>query len=138
MLQGLHIGFFMAISALIVYWVILSRTTLGFGVRAVGFNPEASRYSGTSVARNYFLAMAISGAFAGLAGAIDVLGWQFRLSTNDMTEPRSRSPGSRSRSSVATRRSVSPPPRCCSARCTRGPRPGTSTPRSSSPSSRST
>jgi simple sugar transport system permease protein len=36
------------------------------------------------VARNYFLAMAISGAFAGLAGAIDILGWQFRLSTGDV------------------------------------------------------
>ena len=85
LLQGLHAGFFIAISALVVYWVILSRTTLGFGVRAVGFNPEASRYSGTSVARNYFLAMAISGGFAGLAGAIDVLGWQYDLSTNDVS-----------------------------------------------------
>ena len=50
-------------------------------MRAVGFNPEAARYGGISVARNYFLAMAISGAFAGLAGAMDILGWQFRLAT---------------------------------------------------------
>ena len=82
--QGLHIGFFIAIGALIVYWLILSRTTLGYGVKAVGFNPEAARYGGISVPRNYFLAMAISGAFAGLAGAIDVTGWQFRLSTGDI------------------------------------------------------
>ena len=84
LLQGLHIGFFIALGALVVYWIILNRTTLGYGVKAVGFNPEAARYGGISVARNYFLAMAISGAFAGLAGAIDILGWQFRLSTGDV------------------------------------------------------
>jgi general nucleoside transport system permease protein len=84
LLQGLHIGFFIAIGALVVYWAILNRTTLGYGVKAVGFNPEAARYGGISVARNYFLAMAISGAFAGIAGAIEILGWQYRLSTSDV------------------------------------------------------
>ena len=84
LLQGLHTGIFVAIGALIVYWAVLNRTTLGFGVRAVGFNPEAARYGGIGVRRNYFLAMAISGAFAGIAGAIDVLGWQFRLATGDV------------------------------------------------------
>jgi simple sugar transport system permease protein len=82
--QGLHIGFFVAIAALVVYWLILSRTTLGFRVRAVGRNPEAARYGGISVARSYFTAMAISGAFAGLAGALDILGWQYRLGTLDV------------------------------------------------------
>src|SRR6476646_3943315 len=84
LLQGLHIGFFIALGALVVYWAVLNRTTLGYGVKAVGFNPEAARYGGISVARNYFLAMAISGAFAGIAGAIDILGWQYRLSTGDV------------------------------------------------------
>jgi simple sugar transport system permease protein len=78
-LQGLHVGFFIAIGALVVYWIVLNRTTLGYEVRAVGFNSEAARYSGISVRRSYFLAMAISGAFAGLAGAIDVIGWEFNL-----------------------------------------------------------
>ena len=64
-LQGLHVGFFVAIAALVVYWLILDRTTLGYGVKAVGFNPEAARYGGINVSRNYFLAMAISGAFVG-------------------------------------------------------------------------
>ena len=82
--QGLHVGFFVAIGALVVYWLILNRTTLGYGVKAVGFNPEAARYGGINVSRNYFLAMAISGGFAGLAGAVDILGWQFRLSTGDI------------------------------------------------------
>ena len=91
LLQGLHIGFFIAFGALVVYWAILNRTTLGYGVKAVGFNPEAARYGGISVARNYFLAMAISGAFAGIAGAIDILGWQFRLSTSDISQASSSS-----------------------------------------------
>jgi general nucleoside transport system permease protein len=84
-LQGLHIGFFVALAGLVVYWLVLSRTTVGYEVRAVGFNAEAARYGGINVARNYFLAMAISGLFAGLAGAIDILGWQFRLDQTGIT-----------------------------------------------------
>ena len=83
-LQGLHVGFFIALTALVAFWIVLNRTTVGYEVRAVGYNPEAARYGGINVARNYFLAMAISGAFAGLAGAIDVLGWQFRVSETDV------------------------------------------------------
>jgi len=79
LLQGLHIGLFVALVSLVVYAFVLNRTTLGYEVRAVGFNPDAARYGGISVARNYFLAMAISGVFAGLAGSLDALGWQFRL-----------------------------------------------------------
>ncbi len=83
-LQGLHVGFFVAIGAPVVFWLILSRTTLGYEVRATGFNPDAARYGGVNVKRSYFMAMAISGVFAGLAGAIDILGWQFRLGVLDI------------------------------------------------------
>ena len=79
-------GLFVALGALVVYWVVLNRTTLGYEVRAVGFNPEAARYGGINVSRNYFLAMAISGAFAGLAGSMDILGWQFRLDTTSVVQ----------------------------------------------------
>ena len=41
-LQGLHIGLFIALAALLVFWVLLNRTTLGYEVRAVGFNPDAA------------------------------------------------------------------------------------------------
>ena len=82
-LQPLHAGIFISLFALVVYHFLLNRTTLGYEVRAVGFNPEAARYGGISVSRNYFLALAISGAFAGLAGAVDLLGWKFRVATND-------------------------------------------------------
>jgi simple sugar transport system permease protein len=84
LLQGLSVGIFIALGMLFVYWLIINRTTLGFEVRAVGFNPEAARYGGISVARNYFLAMAIAGGFAGLAGAIDVTGWEYRIGENDI------------------------------------------------------
>jgi simple sugar transport system permease protein len=84
LLQGLSIGIFISIAMLFVYWIIINRTTLGFEVRAVGFNPDAARYGGISVARNYFLAMAIAGSFAGLAGAIDITGWEYRIGEPDI------------------------------------------------------
>jgi general nucleoside transport system permease protein len=83
-LQGVHIGFFIGLLALVAYSLVLNRTTLGYEVRAVGFNPDAARYGGISVARNYFLAMAIAGLFAGLAGAVDILGWQYRITASDV------------------------------------------------------
>ncbi|MBV9714349.1 MAG: ABC transporter permease [Solirubrobacterales bacterium] len=83
-LQGLHIGLFIALAAAVVFWVLLNRTRLGYEVRAVGLNPDAASYAGMSVARNYFRAMAICGAFAGIAAAMDILGWKFSLFTNDI------------------------------------------------------
>jgi general nucleoside transport system permease protein len=83
-LQGLHIGIFIALAAVVVFWVVLNRSTTGYEVRAVGLNPEAARYAGISVGRNYILVMAVCGGFAGLAGSIDLLGWQFRIATNDI------------------------------------------------------
>jgi ABC-type uncharacterized transport system permease subunit len=83
-LQGLHIGIFIAIAAAVVYWVLLNRSTKGYEARAVGFNPEAARYSGIKVGKTYVLVMGTCGALAGLAGSLDVLGWQFHLATNDI------------------------------------------------------
>jgi general nucleoside transport system permease protein len=83
-LQGLHIGLFVALVAVVAFWFLLNRSTTGYEVRAVGLNPEAARYSGMSVSKNYVLVMAVCGLFAGLAGALDVLGWQFRIATNDI------------------------------------------------------
>src|SRR5690349_21074723 len=83
-LQGLHVGIFIALGALLVFWVLLNRTTVGYEVRAVGFNPDAAQASGISVARNYILVMAVCGAFAGLAGTVDLLGFRFRIATNDI------------------------------------------------------
>jgi simple sugar transport system permease protein len=83
-LQALHSGIFIALATLFVFYIVLNRTTLGYEVRAVGFNPEAARYGGISVGRNFVVAMAISGLFAGLAGGLDILGWQYRLGVLDV------------------------------------------------------
>jgi general nucleoside transport system permease protein len=83
-LQPVHAGIFLAIAALVIYYLVINRTTFGYGVRAVGLNSEASRYAGIPVARNYVATLALGGAFAGLAGACDVLGWEFHIVTNDI------------------------------------------------------
>jgi general nucleoside transport system permease protein len=83
-LQGLHIGIFIALVVTALFWVLLNRSVTGYEVRAVGFNPDAAEYAGISAGRNYVKVMVICGLFAGLAGAMDVLGWQFRLATNDI------------------------------------------------------
>src|SRR5690348_14143578 len=83
-LQGLHVGFFVSLAALVVFWVVLNRTTLGYEVRAVGFNPDAAAYGGINVKKNLLRAMAISGAFAGLAGALDMLGYAYRIGVSDI------------------------------------------------------
>ena len=59
--------------AFLVWW-FLFKTTLGFEIRAVGVNPDAAKYAGMSVMRNFVLVMTLSGALAGLAGATQVLG----------------------------------------------------------------
>jgi simple sugar transport system permease protein len=82
--QGLDIGIFIALGALVVFWALLNRTTLGYEVKAVGFNPEAAAYGGISVKKNLIRAMAISGAFAGLAGAVDMLGYLYHYGQADV------------------------------------------------------
>jgi ABC-type uncharacterized transport system permease subunit len=83
-LQGLHVGFFIAIAALIVFWVVLERSVAGYEARAVGFNPDAAEYGGINAGRTYLKVMLICGTFAGLGGAMDVLGWEYRIATNDL------------------------------------------------------
>jgi len=83
-LQGLHIGIFISLVALALFWVLLNRSVAGYEARAVGFNPDAAEYGGIHAGRTYTKVMLICGGFAGLAGAIDVLGWQFAVATNDI------------------------------------------------------
>jgi ABC-type uncharacterized transport system permease subunit len=70
----LHIGLFLAIGAAIFVWWLMQKTTMGFELRTVGANPNAARYAGINITRNIVLAMAISGALAGIAGTIEILG----------------------------------------------------------------
>ncbi len=69
-----NLGFFLALLfAYIVYW-FLFKTTLGFEVRSVGANPDASKYAGMNIIKNFVLVMSFAGALAGLAGTAQVLG----------------------------------------------------------------
>lgn len=70
----MHWGIVIAIIAAIVMWFILEKTTTGYELRSVGFNPHASEYAGMNFKKNIILSMAISGAFAGLAGVAEGLG----------------------------------------------------------------
>lgn len=70
----LHYGILVALFIAVVMWFLIERTTLGYELKSVGFNPDASKYAGMNVKRNIILSMIISGAFAGLAGAMEGLG----------------------------------------------------------------
>ncbi|HET9093880.1 MAG TPA: ABC transporter permease [Solirubrobacteraceae bacterium] len=85
LLQGLSVGIFVSLAAAVAFWAIMNRSTLGYELRAVGHSPDAARGAGISVARSYAVTMAICGVFAGLAAATDVLGWEFQISTGDLT-----------------------------------------------------
>ena len=78
----LHLGTIIAILMAVAVYILLWRTTLGYRIRAVGLNPEASRYAGINVARHVALSMALSGALAGLAGVVQVFGVNFRMFTD--------------------------------------------------------
>ena len=79
----LHAGIFIALLAAAAVWWLLNRSTLGFKFRAVGANAKASRTAGISVAKSTTFVMVISGALAGLGGAIHILGADHAL-TNEV------------------------------------------------------
>jgi general nucleoside transport system permease protein len=78
----LHLGTGLAILAAILVYIFLWRTVIGYRIRAVGLNPHASRYAGINVPRYIVLALLLSGAFAGLAGAVQVYGLHHRMFTD--------------------------------------------------------
>lgn len=72
-------GIFIAIlAAILVYW-LLYKTTTGYEIRAVGFNADSARYAGMDTSSAMAKAMLISGSLAGLAGAVQVMGVQFKF-----------------------------------------------------------
>lgn len=75
----LHSGLIFAIVMAILVYIFLWRTTIGYRIRAVGLNTHASRYAGIAVQRTIVLSMTLSGMFAGLAGAIEILGLHHRM-----------------------------------------------------------
>lgn len=73
-LMGVHVGVLIAILLGVLVWYVMFRTSFGFKIRAVGMNPVASRVNGFPVMRLMLLAFIISGALAGLGGAVELLG----------------------------------------------------------------
>jgi simple sugar transport system permease protein len=78
----LHLGAAVAVVLAVLVYILLWRTTLGYRIRAVGQNPDASRYGGIRVRRQIVIALLLSGAFAGLAGVMQVYGLNYRLITD--------------------------------------------------------
>jgi ABC-type uncharacterized transport system permease subunit len=74
-----HAGFLVALLVAVLVWWFLFKSTLGFEIRSVGANPHAARCAGISIARNFVLAMALSGALAAMAGAGEVMGVNHNL-----------------------------------------------------------
>jgi general nucleoside transport system permease protein len=78
----LHLGIAIGAVVAILVYLLLWRTTIGYRIRAIGFNLFASRYAGINVNRYQVLAIFLSGALAGLGGAVEVLGVNHRLFTD--------------------------------------------------------
>jgi len=78
----LHLGALIAVVLAVLVYILLWRTTLGYRIRAVGQNPNASRYAGINVKLYVVLALLLSGAFSGLAGATQVYGVNYRMITD--------------------------------------------------------
>lgn len=74
-----HVGLIIAIVAALVIWIVLLRTKWGYEIRVIGENPNAARYAGISLTRNFLLVMAVSGGLAALAGFGQVAGIAHRL-----------------------------------------------------------
>ena len=74
----LNLAFILAILACVFVYILLWKTKWGYEIRATGANPSAAEYGGISVRKQIILAMAISGALAGMVGINEVLGYRYR------------------------------------------------------------
>ncbi|MEA3335235.1 MAG: ABC transporter permease [Chloroflexota bacterium] len=75
----MHWGLLIAILAAVFIWIVLGRTRWGYEIRVIGENPNAARYAGINLLRNFLLVMILSGGLAGLAGLSQVAGISHRL-----------------------------------------------------------
>jgi len=78
-LDRVHWGIILALLMAVLVWWVLWKTTLGFEIRTVGQNAQAARYAGIRVGRTMALSMAIAGGLAGLAGAVETLGLNYKF-----------------------------------------------------------
>ena len=69
-----HWGIVLAVIAAVIIWVIIEKTTLGYKLKAVGFNSNGAEYGGIDANKSILTALGISGLLSGLGGAVQVLG----------------------------------------------------------------
>jgi len=74
-----HIGLYFALGLALILWIVMNRTRWGFELKIIGASPRAARYEGIAVGRNVVLAVLLSGAICGLAGACEVTAISHRL-----------------------------------------------------------
>ena len=77
-----HWGVFIPIILAILMWYLFEKTVFGYEIKVIGDNADAARYAGMDVKKNILKIMIISGMLAGLAGAIQMVGIQYRLQPN--------------------------------------------------------
>ena len=75
----LHAGLFLALAALLFFWIFIWKSKKGYELRVMGLNPGAAQYSGMNTARNTMLIMLLAGGVAGLGGCVEILALQGRL-----------------------------------------------------------
>ncbi len=83
--SSVHTGIFIAIACAIFMYILLFKTTLGYELRSGGQSPDAAEYGGIKKSRNIIMAMGISGAVAGLAGAVNVMGITYYVAQSSTT-----------------------------------------------------
>jgi simple sugar transport system permease protein len=75
----LHFGFLVALAVIIIEWIVLSKTSFGLKMRAIGLSKEGARFAGIKVNKTMLIVALVSGGIAGLAGAGEVAGIHFHL-----------------------------------------------------------
>jgi len=75
----INLGLFIALITVVIIWIVLNKTVIGFQMKAAGFNRDAALYSGMNVNKNIVLSMVIAGALAGLAGATYYVGYSSNM-----------------------------------------------------------
>ena len=84
---NVHTGLLIALAFIFLYYFFLWKTTAGFDMRVVGFNPSAGAYAGMSIGRSTILALFLAGGLAGLGGCIEIIAVQGRLMMTSFAVP---------------------------------------------------
>lgn len=89
MLPGtrLHVGILITVVLAVVLWFVLARTVAGYEWRMTGLNPDFALYGGVGRVRSLMTAMLVSGAIAGLGGAIEVMAVYHRFIDGNLSRP---------------------------------------------------